>query len=193
MQTVKDHRQHRIPTLSPISELMNDPRCDLLLSVFPTSLGWFGLLGDGQSVHQVEIGHDSAASLRHRVANRSTRESDWDPELRARMEDFAAGERLDFDDVALVLPTMTTFRFQVMNLVRGIGYGQTATYGEVAKRIGRARAARAVGTAMANNPVPILVPCHRVVAASGRLGGFSAPQGTRLKKRLLNLETNAAN
>jgi|TARA_B100000809_G_scaffold230404_1_gene244732 methylated-DNA-[protein]-cysteine S-methyltransferase len=171
---------------------MIDARCDLLLSVFPTPLGWFGLLGDGESVHGVEIGHNSAASLRKRVGTRSSRESDWDPELRSRMEDFAAGEEADFDDVALVLPAMTDFRFQVMNHVRGIGYGQTLSYGEVARRIGRPRAARAVGTVMANNPVPILVPCHRVVAASGRLGGFSAPQGTELKKRLLALEEAGA-
>ena len=108
------------------------------------------------------------------------------------MEDFAAGAPTDFDDVALVLPAMTDFRFQVMNHVRGIGYGETLSYGEVAQRLGRPRAARAVGTVMASNPVPILVPCHRVVAASGRLGGFSAPQGPLLKKRLLALEEAGA-
>ena len=167
---------------------MHDARCDLLLSVFPTSLGWFGLLGDGEAIHGVEIGHDSATSLRRRVGSRRSRESDWDPELRSRMEDFAAGEPTDFEDVALVLPPMTDFRFQVMNHVRTVGYGQTISYGEVARRIGRPRAARAVGSVMANNPIPILIPCHRVVAASGRPGGFSAPQGTQLKKRLLELE-----
>lgn len=171
---------------------MNDARCDLLLSVFPTSLGWFGLLGDGESIHRVEIGHSSAASLRKRIGDHSSRESDWYPELRARMEDFAAGEPTHFDDVSLVLPAMTDFQFQVMTHVREIGYGETTSYGKVAQRIGRPQAARAVGTVMANNPVPILVPCHRVVAASGRLGGFSAPQGTQLKKRLLDLEAARA-
>ena len=124
---------------------MNEARCELLLSVFPTSLGWFGLLGDGEAIHGVEIGHDSAASLRRRVGKRSSRESDWDPELRSRMEDFAAGEPTDFDDVALVLPPMTEFQFLVMNHVRGVNYGQTISYGEVARRIGRPRAARGVG------------------------------------------------
>jgi methylated-DNA-[protein]-cysteine S-methyltransferase len=168
---------------------MNDARCDLMLSLFPTSLGWFGLLGDGESVHGVEIGHHSATSLRQRVGTRSSRESDWDPELRCRMEDFAAGKSTDFDDVSLVLPPMTRFRFRVMTHVRGIAYGQTNSYGEVAQRVGHPRAARAVGSVMANNPVPILVPCHRIIAASGQLGGFSSPQGPRLKKRLLELES----
>tara|TARA_B100000029_G_scaffold502792_1_gene578668 strand:+ start:2017 stop:2532 length:516 start_codon:yes stop_codon:yes gene_type:complete len=163
---------------------------DLLLSVFPTSLGWFGLLGDGESVHGVQIGHGTAASVRTRYRRQASRESDWDPELRSRMEDFAAGTPVDFDDVSLVLPPLTDFQFRVMTQVRAIGYGDTASYGEVARRIGRPRAARAVGTVMANNPVPILVPCHRVVTASGRLGGFSAPQGTRLKKRLLRMEAD---
>ncbi|GIS60136.1 MAG: hypothetical protein CM1200mP2_23610 [Planctomycetaceae bacterium] len=78
-----------------------------------------------------------------------------------------------------------------MKHVRQVGYGQTTSYGEVARKIGRPGAARAVGTAMANNTVPILIPCHRVIAASGRLGGFSAPRGTRLKQRLLDLEADA--
>ena len=111
--------------------------------------------------------------------------------LRSRLEDFAAGQPIDFDDVELVLPPLTNFRFLVMKHVRQVGYGQTTSYGEVARKIGRPGAARAVGTTMANNTVPILIPCHRVIAASGRLGGFSAPRGTRLKQRLLDLEANA--
>ena len=105
------------------------------------------------------------------------------------MEDFAAGKSTDFDDVSLVLPPMTRFRFRVMTHVRGIAYGQTNSYGEVAQRVGHPRAARAVGSVMANNPVPILIPCHRVIAASGQIGGFSSPQGPRLKERLLELES----
>ena len=170
---------------------MNGDAPPLLLSVFSTSRGWFGLLGDGQSVHGVQIGHSSAASVRRRIGSDSTRESDWDPELRSRLEDFAAGQAIDFDDVELALPPLTNFRFLVMKHVRQVGYGQTTSYGEVARKIGRPGAARAVGTAMANNTVPILIPCHRVIAASGRLGGFSAPRGTRLKQRLLDLEADA--
>ncbi|MEE3364160.1 MAG: methylated-DNA--[protein]-cysteine S-methyltransferase, partial [Planctomycetota bacterium] len=159
------------------------------LSLVPTALGCIGQPGAGESVHGAAIGHRSAAARRQRGGTRSSRESDWDPELRSRMEDFAAGEPTDFDDVSLVLPPMTRFRFRVMTHVRGIAYGQTNSYGEVAERVGHPRAARAVGSVMANNPVPILVPCHRIIAASGQLGGFSSPQGPRLKKRLLELES----
>jgi len=183
--TVKDPE-----TTRPV--LMNDDQTTLLLSVFPTSLGWFGLLGDGQSVHGVEIGYPSASSIRRRIGSASARESDWNPELRSRLEDFAAGQPTDFDDVELALPPLTRFRFLVMKHVRQVGYGRTTSYGEVARKIGRPGAARAVGSAMANNPVPILVPCHRVIAASGRLGGFSAPQGTQLKRQLLEMEAAAS-
>ena len=168
---------------------MNGDAPPLLLSVFPTSLGWFGLLGDGQSVHGVQIGHSSAASVRRRIGSDSTRESDWDPELRSRLEDFAAGQAIDFDDVELALPPLTNFRFLVMKHVRQVGYGQTTSYGEVARKIGRPDAARAVGTAMANNTVPILVPCHRVIAAHGGLGGFSMPKGVEMKRKLLGIES----
>ncbi|MBQ17906.1 MAG: hypothetical protein CMJ65_12355 [Planctomycetaceae bacterium] len=162
----------------------------LILSLFPTSLGWFGLLGDGVSVHRVEIGHRSAASLHRRVAGRYAEKSDWCPALRSRLEDYAAGDRIDFSDVTVVLPPLTDFQFRVMDHVRQIGYGRTESYGEVATGVGSPGAARAVGSVMANNPVPILVPCHRVIAATGRLGGFSAPQGTRLKARMLALEAS---
>lgn len=83
---------------------------------------------------------------------------------------------------------LTEFQSDVVATCRAIPLGQTRTYGEVARLAGRPGAARAVGRVMATNRVPLIVPCHRVVASSGKLGGFSAPQGVVLKRRLLDLE-----
>ena len=80
------------------------------------------------------------------------------------------------------------FNLRVYELARGILPGQTLTYGEVAARLGEPHAARAVGQALGTNPFPIIVPCHRVLAAGGKSGGFSAPGGARTKLRLLEIE-----
>jgi len=82
----------------------------------------------------------------------------------------------------------SAFAQKVLLAVSKIPYGKVLTYGEVAKKIGRARAARAVGRVLSRNPIPLFIPCHRVVASGGNLGGFSAEGGLRLKKRMLALE-----
>ncbi len=83
-------------------------------------------------------------------------------------------------------PATTPFRMNVLSEVKKIPYGQTATYGEIAEKIGKPRASRAVGGANANNPIPIIIPCHRVIGSSGKLTGFGG--GIPLKQELINLE-----
>ena len=80
------------------------------------------------------------------------------------------------------------FERSAWDAARTIGFGETRTYGEIAAMVGAPREAREVGKAMGRNPTPLVVPCHRVVAADGRLGGFSAPGGTKTKLRLLEIE-----
>ena len=99
----------------------------------------------------------------------------------------------DFRDVAVDLEGATSFFRQVYEATREIPAGETRTYGEIAKAVGRPSAAQEVGQAMAKNPVPIIVPCHRVSAAGGKLGGFSAPGGPAAKARLLALEGASVN
>ena len=98
---------------------------------------------------------------------------------------YCAGRRRRFT-VPIDLSGMPPFRRKVLTEARRIPYGRTVTYAELARRAGSPRAARAVGQAMAHNPVALVVPCHRVVAAGGGLGGFGG--GLALKRRLLALE-----
>ena len=105
---------------------------------------------------------------------------------RRQLDDYFAGRSRSF-----ALPVRldgTAFQRAVWNALRETGYGETTTYGELAARIGRPRAARAVGQALARNPVPIVVPCHRVVGRQGALTGFGG--GIERKRLLLELEKN---
>ena len=170
--------------------------------VFETDLGWFGVRGNGGGVvtHST-IGHPSAADARAAVLvrNRADWEDrpagydddgprDWLPELTAALTRFAAGEPADLCAFP-VAPPRTAFARTVIEQLRRVGRGETVSYAELAARAGSPGAARAVGGVMRGNRVPLLVPCHRVLGSGGKLGGFSAPTGVELKKRLLALET----
>ena len=170
------------------------------LSIFPTNLGWFGLLGANRRILGLLIGHISASEVREAVRQRFTNghnaaentEADWFPSLRLRLERYACGEKVDFDDCHVELPSMTAFQQRVVEATRKIGFGQTLTYGQLADKAGSPAAARAVGNVMASNRVPIIIPCHRVVASGGKWGGFSAPQGLSLKRQMLEMEAEIA-
>jgi methylated-DNA-[protein]-cysteine S-methyltransferase len=98
------------------------------------------------------------------------------------------GEATDLSDISLDMAGLSDFHRRVYAVARTIPAGRTLTYGEIAQRLGDPGAAREVGQALGENPFPIVVPCHRVLAANGRLGGFSAPGGTRTKLKLLRIE-----
>ena len=104
--------------------------------------------------------------------------------VRRQLGEYFAGERKDFD-IALSL-SGTEFQVAVLEALQGIPYGETTSYGAVAKLIGRPKAVRAVGAANGRNPIPIIVPCHRVIGSSGDLTGFGG--GLDTKAALLRLE-----
>jgi methylated-DNA-[protein]-cysteine S-methyltransferase len=106
----------------------------------------------------------------------------------ARLAAYAEGASDDFADVSLDLHEGAEFDRQVWMAARRIPRGETRTYGELAREVGAAGAAQAVGLALGRNPVPILVPCHRILAGAGGSGGFSASGGVKTKFRLLALE-----
>jgi len=105
-----------------------------------------------------------------------------------RVLDLLAGGRDDLTDIVIDQSQVQGFNWRVYEIARAIAPGETSTYGQVARAMGEPGAARAVGKALGENPWPIVVPCHRVLAASGRMGGFSAEGGANTKAQLLTLE-----
>ncbi|MFQ5461801.1 MAG: methylated-DNA--[protein]-cysteine S-methyltransferase [Phycisphaerae bacterium] len=113
------------------------------------------------------------------------------PEVRREILRYFEGEPVSLD-VPIDLSSVSPFRRRVLEICREIPYGQTSSYAELARLAGSPAAARAVGGAMAHNPISLLVPCHRVLRSDGSLGGFSSPHGTDLKQRLLAMERRSA-
>jgi methylated-DNA-[protein]-cysteine S-methyltransferase len=109
-------------------------------------------------------------------------------EAMKQLREYFAGKRADFD-LALE-PAGTPFQLRVWRELSGIPYGQTISYGELAKRVGNPNASRAVGAANGKNPLPIVVPCHRVIGANGKLTGFGG--GLPTKEALLALEKSSS-
>lgn len=186
-----------MPRVAPAKEAGSQLNTAVSVHIFPTELGWMGIVGTGSTVQSIQIGHASAAAAKKGVKQSLQRsgaapadliESDWCPQLRSALQEYSTGTRVNFDDFQLQLPSRTPFRDKVLAATRAIGYGKTTTYGDLARIVGHPGAARAVGTVMSTNRFPILIPCHRVLAAGGLLGGYTSPAGTDLKRRLLELE-----
>jgi methylated-DNA-[protein]-cysteine S-methyltransferase len=184
------------PNLQSGENLQIAPATALEVAFFATELGWFGLWGAEGKVVSLSFGHDSRDQVRRAgeclvvedARFESCRERDWNPDLRRSLERFSSGMCVDFSDVEVEFPPQTHFQKRVVAALRRVKYGETVTYGELAAEAGFPGAARAVGSVMAANRTPIIVPCHRVVAAGHRLGGFSAPRGIEMKQQLLEME-----
>ncbi|MCE9545014.1 MAG: methylated-DNA--[protein]-cysteine S-methyltransferase [Planctomycetia bacterium] len=173
--------------------------------VFPTRLGWIALAGHDALLAHVSFGHrsaDAAWGALHKLFAQFETLADADPgdsiklqawnvNLQSRMQAFAEGEAVDFSDVALDVAGLTPFAQRVVRHCRKVPYGETRSYRELAVRAGSPGAARAVGSVMARNRWPLVVPCHRIVASGSGIGGFSAPGGVGVKRRLLEMEAAA--
>lgn len=167
---------------------MNDAN---YVTTVSSELGWMALIGSGKMLKQLKFGYGSEAaalrSLDPGLLQRAER-GPWNEDLVERLLAYAAGEPVDFRDVLVDPGPVSDFRRRVLHHCRRIPHGKTLTYGQLAAKAGSQRAARAVGSCMAANRIPLIVPCHRVVPADGRLGGFSAIGGTATKERLLAME-----
>jgi methylated-DNA-[protein]-cysteine S-methyltransferase len=162
-------------------------------ALFPTPIGDVGIAWSDAGLSGILIPEASSDETRRRMVERfpSATERPPSPAIREAMDLIAAivsGERVDASAVALDMEGVPEFSRRVYEVTAAIPMGRTMTYGEIAARLGDAGASRAVGQALGRNPFPIVVPCHRVLAAGGRSGGFSAPGGVATKRRLLEIE-----
>lgn len=181
-----------LATGKPRSAVPATPKTPDRLDVFPTELGWMAIVGSGGTLNRLTFGHASPEAAIEALPTqvvRSAKPAPWNRPLARRLRAYAAGARDDFRDIEVDLLALSDFQRRVLECCRRIPYGKTLTYAQLAAEAGSPRAARAVGQCMAANPIPLVVPCHRVVATNGGLGGYSAPGGIRLKQRLLALES----
>ena len=163
-------------------------------TLFDTPIGACALVWGEHGLVGASLPEPTAAATRARVQRRFRGSVESDPslvvqEVISRVLTLLDGQPDDLADIALDMRAVPAFNQRVYAIARAIKPGTTLTYGEVATRLGEGpQAARAVGQALGANPFPIIVPCHRVLAAGSQAGGFSAPGGTRTKLRLLEIE-----
>lgn len=162
--------------------------------IFATEGGYCAIAWNDVGVTRFQLPTKSADSTERLMLRRLPDAERGDPtaevaEAIAAVKRYFAGEETDFSAITLDLDGQDDFFKQIYAAARRIGWGHTTTYGALAKELGAGpEAARDVGQAMAKNPVALIIPCHRVLAAGGKIGGFSAPGGSVSKARMLVLE-----
>jgi len=170
--------------------------------IFNTKWGYFGLAGTkyglcrtclpGPNSEKIKLHllktlplEQRGASIEHREPSIEFDKTFFKP-IQEQIAAYFEGVWVDFGlDVPVILSGFSAFQKAVLTACRYVNFGQTTTYGELAKRSGRPAAARAVGNALAKNPLPLIIPCHRVIRNDGSLGGFSGLGGLSLKRKLL--------
>ena len=165
---------------------------ELKYITFNTNLGWIGILGSAKGLRRTTLPQRSVQEAGQLLGD-GIYYATWSPhvfnDLIERLRTYLGGRKVTFPD-ELDLSGATAFQRQVWEITRLIPYGETRSYTWVAEQCKRPGTARAVGQALARNPLPIIVPCHRVVASDGKLGGYSG--GLNIKRYLLWLEAVAS-
>ena len=162
-------------------------------ALFDTAFGRSGIAWGRFGIIGVQLPEANEQKTRRRLAQRfpEAHPAEPPPDIQRAIAAIVAlfrGEPCDLSAIQLDMEGIPPFHRLVYRAARDIPPGTTASYGELAARIGSAKAARAVGQALRRNPFPIVVPCHRVLAAGGKVGGFTASGGTATKLRMLELE-----
>jgi methylated-DNA-[protein]-cysteine S-methyltransferase len=162
--------------------------------IFESASGFCGIAWNSAGITLFQLPARSAKVTEGNVLRRLQGAKAGSPptkvlEAIAAVQRYFEGKQVDFGDIRLVLDGQEEFYSRIYAAARQVGWGHTTTYGTLAKEVGAGpEAARDVGQAMANNPVPLIIPCHRVLSAGGKVGGFSAPGGSVAKIRMLELE-----
>jgi methylated-DNA-[protein]-cysteine S-methyltransferase len=152
-----------------------------LYTTMPSPIGELLLVGDGDTLSGLYMQDGRKPK---RIAPGWTESATPFADARAQLEEYFAGERTTFD--IPLAPEGAPFELDVWRALEEIPYGETVSYGEIARRVGQPTAARAVGTANGRNPIAVIVPCHRVIGADGSLTGYGG--GLERKRLLLELE-----
>lgn len=165
----------------------------IAFAVFDTALGWSAIAWSEAGVVRGWLPAASEAAVRGSVARRLPEAVEVEPaefaaEAIAGVKALMAEGKAELSAVPLDLAGVPALHARLYEIARAIPAGETITYGEAAERLGDRNLAREVGRALGLNPYPPIVPCHRILAASGKTGGFSAPGGVETKMRLLNVE-----
>jgi methylated-DNA-[protein]-cysteine S-methyltransferase len=162
-------------------------------ALFDTAIGQCGIAWGAGGIVGVQLPERHEGATRARLLRRypSARETSPPTHIQQVIDNIAGllrGEKRDLSDAALDMEGVTQFQRSVYAVARAVPAGATLSYGEIAAQLGDRSAAREVGEAMGQNPFPLIVPCHRVLAAGGKVGGFSADGGITTKLRLLDIE-----
>jgi methylated-DNA-[protein]-cysteine S-methyltransferase len=151
---------------------------------FDTGLiGTLTLVGDGAGLRHIVFEKEGSPPT---IETAWRRQPDFFEPLKQQLQAYFAGQRRHFELALPLAPKGTAFQLKVWEALQAIPYGQVASYGDIAKAVGNPKAVRAVGGANARNPIPIIIPCHRVIGSDGSLTGFGG--GLETKRRLLDLE-----
>lgn len=164
-------------------------------TLFPTAIGTCGLAWNETGLTAFQLPEKNSEETERKLKSRARSDSadvarpPWIRRLIEQVQLHLEGQLQDFSAIALDWTRVSAFQRAVYQQTRNIKSGETKSYGELARMIALdARSARAIGVAMAQNPWPLVVPCHRVVSTSGKMTGYSAPGGIRTKTRLLVIE-----
>ncbi|WP_343314743.1 methylated-DNA--[protein]-cysteine S-methyltransferase [Brucella sp. BE17] len=163
------------------------------ISIFETVIGFCGIAWRKARIIGVEIGSADETEIHHRLTERiadaeTISPPDYVREAIAQIKTLLSGGTPDFSHLPLALDGQPDLNRKVYTIISELKVGETTTYGAIAKRLGDVSLSQAVGYALGKNPFPIIVPCHRVLGANGKVGGFSAAGGTATKLKLLNIE-----
>jgi len=162
--------------------------------IFETAAGFCGIAWNDRGIAHFQLPTKAAKATERLLLRRLSEAAPGEPtpevaQAIAAAKDYFEGKNVDFSRFQLDLSGQDDLFREIYEAVRQVGWGDTTTYGALAKKLGKEpQIARDVGRAMATNPIPLIIPCHRVLAAGGKVGGFSAPGGATAKLRMLDLE-----
>jgi O-6-methylguanine DNA methyltransferase len=156
-------------------------------TVFSTPFGWCGLVAGKKGLKRLILPLKSKRQVIALLSVPTQERSDLLTQAEKLIKDYFNGKKVSFN-LPVDCSEFSPFQAQVYALTRLIPYGKVKTYSEIARGMGAPKAFRAVGSALGQNPLPVFIPCHRVIRSDGDMGGFSCPDGVKMKAGLLRLE-----